>query len=393
MSAPKESTTGTESNYLHQLLFSGSVFEAIYNKKVNIRDLLKYLLPLPVDIFTLSAYRAITLEVDLTEQELEEGHFLALANKVEYTAIFILTVPLANFRRLLARYSTLYQAKLRLLYDEDFFNTILRYCDIPETSSPIKFSHTETIIRSRATCLFTAVKIAMPRQNYLPLILQADYTEEILLVPAAELLEPIKKRIKELREVAPLYWEQVGMFVYSKIVINKYSTPPTGSTVEELRQLFSYFPAITLPSYLNLSPVAYRVASLPIGLQQYYLGVELDKEELTLGEVQRRLELLSENKTPSAPLQIDSEEVDSLYEKIRDYYPFDTISLTQQGKKFYFSRPEFAHLIETHRNPWNNLMLPLAFIHQLIAKQETAKNYRLPDAKPITELLDALSST
>lgn len=389
-----ESATSTE--FFRQLLQSGSVFEAICANKLDIKSFLHYLLQIPASLATLAAYRAICLEAPLIEQELSGGHFLSLTNNIDYVAIYFLLVTDRTYQDLVTRYPLLYVAKLRLLLDRPFYYRIIMICDLPDNEFPLQASHAELIIKCRCNCLFTAVKVAMARQDYIPYLFQADYVTEILKVPAGELLTPLKYRIQELRASAPLYWQEVGSTIYQKIVEEKYSTIVTGKvSQDEIRELFQYFPFLPVPEYLSYSKVAYRVATLPFALQQYYLGSRIVDEELPPAEVSRRLSLLNElssfqNFLRDLSSGILEEEVDSLHEKIKDYLPFDIISFCQNGRRFYFTRPEFSHLIENQRNPWNNLKLPIGFINQLIARVETAKIYQLPDAKTIPELLAQL---
>jgi len=393
----------------------GSVFESLSSGFITVENVLNWLIQnnqSPLSTRYLAAYRALCLYGEPHLQLIDGQHFLTKINNPEYGAIYILSGGTDNLftdtnEKELNDY--LYMVFGRLLTDSSLKDKISSVCDLSCNDTV----DIELIIHCRATKLISLAlrSLLIDTNNYLKYLVDCDYMSELTKYKMNQLGQLIINRCVFLKTNAPLYWIHVALPLYSKLISEKLLTDQITQPI--LKQLNDLIPNVIPPDLLTLPLIEYNLKLFTPLIQAYLLGLPIDTynpnpsmlnsliknllshgiEHYCQSILHQNQQRLNNHDTFGLPITyeyINTE--DTLAENPFMYSPFDIVKFNDGSKIYLFTRPEFKRILETGKNHWTNVPLPLNIITLIEAKQKLARKLHLPESKPLLDLLTDLQN-
>lgn len=403
---------------IYEIIHHGSIFEALSSKSINPLDILYWLTKHPVTISSIIAYRAICLYYPFNQHYLsnnnqESIHFIKLANKLEYSIVFVLSggdyrlKSQINSNNSNSSNDDLFQICTEvyfiLQYETDFSRRIRLICDDLNVDTTFTYEDINIIISSRSINLFNIVKTLFHKRQYLNSIFQNDFISEISECSSENVLDLLIERINFLKHNVPNYWSIICKS-YSEVVKKRFNNVNHFKSQQQYQNLYHIFPEILSKDPLNLLPEAFNLLSLPKETQYYLLGIPFDYLIPSEDEINRTINFLSTEGIDKFCSKISEQNrklfydnsssivnsYDTLMEDPISYSPFDIIKFNDKGKIYIFTRPEFHRIVRTGKNHWNNLPLPDTIIQYIGTKITISKIYHLPSPKPLNDLFQDL---
>lgn len=223
------------------------------------------------------------------------------------------------------------------------------------------------------------------------------------------LIKNILCRLTFLVEKAYIYYSQLAIKIYSKLVLELYEAGLFCiCSKEEYKLLYEYLPGVLDENILNYNNLCYNISLMNVYEAGYYLGFPIHEFCPTLAQIKIAIEQLnilgidnfckkiSETNTQQVDYifspgpQLHNYKKNSFFEKIMGYTPFDIVTYREGDHIFSFTRDEFFFLVEKRKNPWTNNTLPVSLLYNMIGRFEMSKEYGFPRSKPLNVALNNL---
>lgn len=389
-----------------QVIYHGSIHEALIKNFITCHDILEYLLETPSDLFCMIAYRVVC-QFDKS-QIVNDKHFLCQVKDDNYVAIYALSVSDPAGRTLEETSSIVKRTQnvlSRISRNSDISNTIRLICDIPGSKL---LEHTLWIsIAARSTKLIFKYFGKYSYTHWLSL----DYLEPLRDINYKKYEKELISRCNDLIEKAPLYWAEIARPLYQDLVSKNIDLNILDK--DHLKCYDSLFPGLIPPELLNMSNFKYNIKKLPEISQAYLLGYPINiyvpssevlNKTISLVEsmgVEKYAELIQKDNELYLNSQLDipfknkktiGNTTDVLTEDISSYNIFDIVKYYIDTHVYYFTRAEFPKIMENEKNVWTNETLPLQVLMDIKNRLEICNFLKLPLSAPIKDLLKKIET-
>lgn len=388
---------------IHQTIIYGSLYEAFYNKFVNVFDVLEYLLKHkpetePQREKMCIAYRIVCIFTK--EQPINGSHFICLTDNEDYISIYALSFNSHfknknndNFDENLEISKKIQKVLPKLIKETKYSRFFYVLCDI---INKVKGEEAMVIAFTRN------IRNLIDIENDYTCFLYSDYLEPLENIPNSFYAKNIGERCRFLQQHAPLYWKNVAYNIYYSFVKDKYKNAP--NFTKEMIDIYNKsFPDLFSENIINRSETVIAISNLDKNIQSYLLGFPIHKyipNDSNLNKALDKLELLGNEKYCES---IKVEEINVansenvLSEKIDDFNSFDVVKYYVDGgntdKHLYrFTRSEFENILKDGKNYYTGEPLPLFIIEKIKCINNIAKKYNLPKSKTLFELLSNVTN-
>ena len=395
-------------NRVKQTILHGSLYEAFYNKFIDLFDVLKYLLSDKPENESQRkkmciAYRIVC--IFLKEQIIDSNHFICLTENEDYISIYSLS------------FNNYFNNKINKDYDMNIEITRKIQNIFPKLIKETEYSRFFYVLCDIVTNFKDdEIEIVAFTRNIKSLIninkgyvhfLNSDY-----LLPLEDIshiyAESLGFRCNHLYNIAPLYWKYVGYKLYLPFVEKCY--PKAQNFTKDMIEIYSKcFPNLYPDSIINRSEVVISISNLDKEIQAYILGFPIHKYMPSDYNLNKALDKLQELGVDGYCSIVNSSDIISSdikisntenvhFEKIDEFVDFDVVSYytdneDSDGKHlFRFTRPEFKNILKDKKNFYTGEFLPFFVIEKIKSRFNIANEYNLPKSKTLNDLLNDIEN-
>lgn len=401
-------------NPVYNTIYYGSIYQAIINNYLSVNEILVYLIDAKVDYYTMIAYKNVCMfsldQILSTDNDYNDRPFLVINKNIEYVYIhasYQFSIPGRNDKERFEIMTIINKQKPDMLLKNNLVSFITMLSD---NIAHFKIKRDKMWILIGGRCF--NILSSFPQLKYNPEVL-LDFDFMILLNDFAynKYEKMLLKRCDTLRKMAPGYWKNVAKDLYIKLIKKNVNVKNPIMTRFNLKKYIELFPGLFPDEIVNVSDMVYNLRKLRPVVQAYVLGFPIHQYIPSSGVIKESIQLLDDvglekyceklkNKTiewmksetncigpTDKSISIYNQE-DVLMEEISNYNKYDIISYYIDTHLYFFTRPEFPNLIESHKNPWTNSHIPLTILCTINNRLESATIIeKLPPAAPISELL------
>ena len=410
----------------------GSVHQATKSKFITVDDILETIATADEELQKSDrmyiAYAYACREKNPKTHYIRGKHLLTYVKALEYFALYVLmkgdhkallvedgseSAATKSLSQSATVGSLLLDTMILLANDYQFALRMRIIGNIAHPNSRSK-DYEQLVLHARADEYYDKIKIPH-RPEDIELFLNADYLDHFERSQCPQLFELIVKRCRHLNEKASDYWEHVALPLYRDLIKGLQKVSRLGNPSDELLVEFNRLTkGVFGKNFEAYSPLARKVLRKSREVQCYLLGFNVDKwvpGDTVLDDAFMRLsdqssaadpigkyvaEITATNQAALKAL-IDGLQLklrnteNTLMEDINGYAPYDRLTYIQGENLFVFTLEEFASLLKKRKNHWTGEDLPLFFLHQVIARLETATAYDLPHAATFQTLLKRIA--
>lgn len=390
---------------VYQTIIYGSLYEAFYNKFVNIHDVLDFLLKYEPESKlhrekVCIAYRIVCIFTK--EQTIDGEHFICLTENEDFICIYALSFnshfkekTYISFDQNLEISKKIQKVLPKLIEEDTFSRFFYVLCDIINN---VKIE--EAIL----TTFTRNVRNLINFNHDYAYFLHSDYLYPLENIDQSLYVNDLSKRCLYLQEKAPLYWENVAHSLYYSFVKDKFRNAPN-FTKEMIQTYHEIFPKLFPENILNRSEIVLQISNLNKNLQAYLLGFPIHNyipNDLNLNKALEKLQELGTDKyckylSEKSKKDNVSNETNVLSEKIEEFNSFDVVEYyVDEGNTdthlFQFTRSEFKNILKDGKNFYTGEPLPAFLIEKIKCRNNIAKKYNLPNSKTLNDFLTDLNN-
>jgi len=390
---------------VYQTVIYGSLYEAFYNKFVNIQEVLEFLLHYQVKNKTerekvCIAYRIVCIFTK--EQTINGKHFICQTCNEDFISIYALSFnshfqdkTYLSFDENVEISRKIQNILPKLIQEDEYSRFFYVLCDIVNKIKP-----EEGIIIAFTRNVGNLINFESDYAYFL----HADYLHALDNIPVNLYVHDLIDRCSHLKKDAPLYWENVAFSIYSSFVKDKFTNAPN-FTKDMIHKYHEIFPNLFSEKILNRSDIVLRISNLNTNFQAYLLGFPIHEyipgeanlnkalDDLQEMGVEKYCNFIAEkNKRDDV-----ANETNVLSEEIIQHNPFDIVEYyVDEGNLekhlFRFTRSEFSNILKDGKNFYTGKVLPLFVIERIKCRQNIAKQYTLPKCKTLRDFLTDLDA-
>jgi len=403
---------------IKESVYNGSVFLALEVKCFTHQDLMKWLVDETYSEKTLIAYKALCVGIDPNNQYMDDDiHFIIKQKNYVGIALFYgLKVYDLPYKRNDNNSSTLNNCDPIINFVCDEIITLNSSSEMRQLFNLVtKGTGMVPYVQSNLLSCFLARNF-----NHVPNLTENDYNVDLVNSDWTnkfrynkDLAKLVINRNLLLNKIAPNYYKNVAYSFYYKVASKLYKEKLLNIEKNDLVGFNTLFPGIIDVKILCYNDIGYKLSLLNNETAGYLLGFPIQtiipNEKQIKETINKLMEVGKEkycehiktyvNKLFVQELPFSNDEpikyantTDVMLEDINNYVPFDIVSY-QIGTHIYrFTRAEFSKLIESKKNPWTNDWFPQSILTELINRQTCANKLELPQARPLTEMLELLET-
>jgi len=205
-------------------------------------------------------------------------------------------------------------------------------------------------------------------------------------------------RVEYLRSNAPVYLEKISeqfLFQLCNISLKEFEK----LDYELLKKTCKCFPQQFTD--IDLPQTYQRLCIYPIGVRSYILGLSCFPRIPTKKEIDDALMLLStigidkyvemilsKQNYPKFPEDKIANTEDTLFESPESYVSLDRFEISENGKIYQFTRPEFKKLFSDKKNFWTKQPLSYSDLYTLQIRNQLCKELNLPNSDTMKILIE-----
>lgn len=230
-----------------------------------------------------------------------------------------------------------------------------------------------------------------------------------------ETLVPLMiERVAKLQQIAPMYYAGVAYKTYHNVAVKLNKEKLLSRLSRDDMAVFNiFFPGVIDPKILDYNDLAYKISLLDNDISGYVLGFPIQTAIPTDEQIHQAIQILTDQGVEKYAETIKSyvattytslppfmgsdkisysNETDVIMENIDNYSPFDIVSFQTGIHMYRFTRPEFAQLLKSKKNPWTNEWLPVTVLSSIKARMSAVKELGFPPSRPLKEILERVEN-
>lgn len=265
----------------------------------------------------------------------------------------------------------------------------------------------------RISCFRVPSIYEMTYEHYVNCLIDNDAIEFIQNVSPSLVVIKSISRCYNLSKSSPLYWKKIKG-IYENVISDIFESGiPERITQKHLVDLRNIFPDFIPENIYEFSTVSFEICKLKDHeVKAYYLGFPIHYHMPTDEEISKALKHLDSVGIETYCKEVRKDNLkyslrpyirnsirfnkkpdrlnmhDVMQEDPYNYSPLDIFEYIDNSRMTVFTRPSFPTIVNSGINHWTTLKLPISAIVSISSRIELATKLKLPDAKPLEDLLN-----